>query len=273
MTEHETEIKFSFFKWNPRWLDLLPIGIWILSGALMQIARMAGTMSPLYLEWISPLIDLLFFVLPVFSLRLLERQDLSFLGVSKKRIWAALILGLPLGLFLGWMSVSRFLSAGQYVFLPPVLNLVSYALTAGFHLLAVEFFYRGWLASTLERSYGFLAAVILSGLLYGLSPLFTLGIDPSLSSAYSSATFFWGAVFPLTFLIGTLLATMARLTRNLLAPVLAMLPQTLIGDLVQNGAAHRIVHPVSNIIGITALTGIVIVVLWITKSRKIKSTL
>lgn len=273
MVEHETEIKFSFFKWNPRWLDLLPIGVWVLSGAFLQIARMAGTMSALYLEWLKPLIDLLFLISPVFSLRLLERQDFSFLGVSKKRIWAAVILGLPLGLFLGWMSVSRSLSAGQYIFFPPALNLVSYALTASFHLLAVEFFYRGWLASTLERSYGFLTAVILSGLLYGLAPLFTLGTDPTLSSAYSSGTFYWGAVFPLTFLIGVLLAAIARLTRNLLASVLAMLPQTLIGDLVQNGAAHRIAHPVSNIIGIVALTGIVIVILWITKSRKIKSPL
>jgi membrane protease YdiL (CAAX protease family) len=268
MVEHEVEIKFSFFKWNPRWYDIAPIGVWILSGAVLQIARMVGPLAPLYLEWINPLVDLLFFVFPILFLRLFGKEGFSFVGVSKKRIWAALILGLPLGLFLGWMSVSRSLSVGQYLFLPPTLNLISYALTALFHLLAVEFFYRGWLASILERSYGFVAAVFISGLLYGLSPLFSLGISPALSSAYSSGVFFWGAVFPFTFLIGALLATIARLTRNLLAPVLAMLPQTLLGDFVQNGAAHRIFHPASNIIGIVALFGIVIVILWITKPKK-----
>lgn len=268
MPDNDAISQFKIFRWNPRWTDIAPFSMWALSGAVLQIARAGGSFAPLMLEWITPLLDLMFFVLPLLFIRLAEKQTLEYIGISKRRIGAALIMGLTLGLFLTWISVSRSLGSGQTLRFPPFLNFIAYLLGTFFHLLAIEFFYRGWIASHFERSYGFLPAVLGCGFLYGISPLFTWGMDVTLPSVYASWGFFWGGIFPYTLLMGVLLAAIARLTRNLLAPVLAMLPQMLLADLFTNGAANRISHPYSSIIGIVALAGIVAVVLWITQKKQ-----
>ena len=266
------KVPFRVFRWNPRWGDLVPVGLWIFTSCILQFSRLAGPRAPMILEWLKPLADLGFLLVPLLFVRLISREGLGFLGVTRRRIVAAVIVGVILGAFTGWLAVWRSLAAGEIPFLPAPLDSVAYFLGALYHLAAVEFFYRGWLASRLERSYGFIAAVLGSALLYAFSPLILWGTDPTVPAAYTSLGFYWGAVFPFTFFVGILLAAVARLTRNLLSPILVMLPQTILGDLLPGGLAHRIGHPESKILGTLALAGIVAVVAWLTRKPPRKNT-
>lgn len=268
MSDRTLEVPFRVLRWDPRWGDLAPIGLWIILSAVLQFSRLAGPLAPVILEWLKPLADLGFLLVPLLFVRLISREGLDFLGVTRRRIVAAVIVGVIIGAFTGWLAIWRSLAAGEVPFLPASLDSVAYILGALYHLVAVEFFYRGWLASRLEQSYGFLAAVFGSALLYAFSPLILWGTDPTVPAAYTSLGFYWGAVFPFTFFMGILLAGVARLTRNLLAPVLIMLPQTILGDLLPGGAAHRISHPESTLVGTLALAGIVVVVVWLTRKAK-----
>lgn len=268
MSDRTLEVPFRVLRWDPRWGDLAPIGLWIILSAVLQFSRLAGPLAPVILEWLKPLADLGFLLVPLLFVRLISREGLDFLGVTRRRIVAAVIVGVIIGAFTGWLAVWRSLAAGEIPFLPAPLDSVAYILGALYHLVAVEFFYRGWLASRLEQSYGFLAAIFGSALLYAFSPLILWGTDPTVPAAYTSLGFYWGAVFPFTFFMGILLAGVARLTRNLLAPVLIMLPQTILGDLLPGGAAHRISHPESTLVGTLALAGIVVVVVWLTRKAK-----
>ncbi len=272
MSDRALEIPFRVFRWNPRWSDFAPLGLLILLSGLLQFARLAGPRAPVILEWLKPLADLGFLLVPLLFVRFISREGLGFLGVTRRRIVAAVIVGVILGAFIGWLAVWRSLAAGEIPFLPAPLDSVAYLLGALYHLVAVEFFYRGWLASRLEQSYGFLIAVLGSALLYAFSPLILWGTDPTVPAAYTSLGFYWGAVFPFTFFVGILLAGVARLTRNLLAPVLIMLPQTILGDFLLGGAAHRISHPESVLVGTLALAGIVAVVAWLTRKPPRKNT-
>jgi membrane protease YdiL (CAAX protease family) len=268
MSDRTLEVPFRVLRWDPRWGDLAPIGLWIILSAVLQFSRLAGPLAPVILEWLKPLADLGFLLVPLLFVRLISREGLDFLGVTRRRIVAAVIVGVIIGAFTGWLAVWRSLAAGEIPFLPAPLDSVAYLLGALYHLVAVEFFYRGWLASRLEQSYGFLAAVFGSALLYAFSPLILWGTDPTVPAAYTSLGFYWGAVFPFTFFMGILLAGVARLTRNLLAPVLIMLPQTILGDFLPGGAAHRISHSESTLVGTLALAGIVVVVVWLTRKAK-----
>ncbi len=264
------KIPFRVFRWNPRWGDLAPLGLWIALSGVLQFARLAGPSAPVILEWLKPLADLGFLIAPLLFVRLIEKRGLSFIGITRRHIWWAVAIGLPLGLLAGWFAVSRSFALGEFPLLPDPLQGTAYFLGALYHLAAVEFFYRGWLASRLERSYGFIAAVLGSALLYAFSPLVLWGTDLTVPAAFSSIGFYWSSVFPFTFFVGILLAGVARLTRNLLAPILVMLPQMILGDLLPGGLAHRIGHPESKILGTLALAGIVAVIAWLTRRRQAK---
>lgn len=262
------EVPFKVFRWNPRKGDVAPFAVWIFISGVLQLSRLGGPVAPAVLEWMRPMADLAYLILPLMWIRLFSKESLSYLGVTSRRWGWALGLGIPLGLLTGWLVLSRSLSAGEVPFLPSWLQTAAYLLGALYHLAAIEFFYRGWLAARLERSYGFLVAVVVSSLLYALSPLVLWGTDPTVPAAFSSVGFYWNAVFPFTFFMGILLAGLGRLTRSLITPILIMLPQTIIGDLLPGGAAHEISDPLSKMVGTIALAGIVAVVLWLTRRRK-----
>lgn len=265
MARNELEIPFRVFRWNPRWGDAAPIVVWIVLSAVLQISRLAAPRSDVVLEWLVPLADLGFILAPLLWLRLADRTNLGFLGISRRRIWWAVGLGVPLGILVAWLTLARSLMLGDYPFFSSILNTVVFILTSVFHLAATEFFYRGWVASRFEQSFGFFAGVICSGVLFAFSPLVLWGTDPNVAAGYSSLSYYWSVVFPFTLFSGILLAGIARLVRNLWAPFLIMLPQTILSGLLPGGASHRITSPVSSLIGILALSGIVVVVAWITK--------
>ncbi|TKJ43505.1 hypothetical protein CEE36_04000 [candidate division TA06 bacterium B3_TA06] len=270
MDDQVFKIPFRVFRWNPHWGDLVPVGLWIFTSSILQFSRLAGPRAPSLLEWLKPTEDLGFLIAPLLFVRLIEKRGLSFIGITRRHIGLAVAIGLPLGLLAGWFAVSRSFALGEFPLLPDPLQGTAYFLGALYHLAAVEFFYRGWLASRFERSYGFLAAVLGSALLYAFSPLVLWGTDLTVPAAFSSVGFYWGSVFPFTFFVGILLAGVARLTRNLLAPILVMLPQMILGDLLPGGLAHRIGHPESKILGTLALAGIVVVIAWLTRRRQAK---
>lgn len=273
MADKTLEVPFRVFRWNPRWADLAPLALWIFASGILQFSRLAGPRAPLLLEWLKPVANLGFLIVPVLFVRFAEKQSLSFLGITRRRLGWAAAIGLPLGLLVGWFALLRSFAIREFPLLPAPLETAAYLAGALYHLAAIEFFYRGWLASRLEQSYGFLAAVLGSALLYAFSPLVLWGTDPTVPAAFSSVGFYWSAVFPFTLLMGILLAGIARLTRNLLAPILIMLPQTILSDLLRGGAAHRITRPESMLVGTLALAGIVAVVFWLTRHRPPKKPL
>ena len=270
MEEKVLEIPFRVFRWNPRWGDLAPVGMWIFASGILQFSRLVGPRAPVILEWLNPVVDIGFLLVPFVFVRLIEKRSLSFLGVTRRRLGWALAIGLPLGLLVGWFALSRSFAIREFPVLPTPFKTAAYFVGALYHVTAVEFFYRGWLAFRLEQSYGFLAAVLGSALLYAFSPFVLWGTDPTVPAAFSSVGFYWSAVFPFTLLMGILLAGIARLTRNLLTPILIMLPQTILGDLLPGGAAHRISRPESMLVGTLALVGIVVIVFWLTRRKPSK---
>jgi len=261
------EAKFRLWRWNPRWADAAPVVVWLVVGAALQFARLAGPLAPMVLQWLTPLADLVFLVAPVLFVRLFDKGSLAGLGVSRRRLGAAAAIGAPLGLLVGWFALVRLLMQGRIPFLPPMSGLAAYAVWAVYHLAAMEFFYRGWLASTFERSYGFVAAVVVSALLFALSPLMLWGTMPAVPAAFSSIGYYWRAVFPVWFSIGLTLAGLARLLRNLAVSFAAALPWMVVNDLLEGGAAHHAGRPEAMLVGTLALAGIVAVVVWLTRSR------
>lgn len=259
------KIEFRLFNWNPGWHNLAPLVLWLVISVMLQFSRLAGPLAPSILQWLNPVVHLSFLVVPILFIRLVEKKSLAYVGLTRRRVGLAFAIGLPLGFMLGWFLLFRVLLAGRFPYLPPVYNAISYSLSALMGVFAVEFFYRGWLVANLERSFGFIPAVLVSALLYTFSFLVVLGTDPNVPAALSTLSYYWKEVFPVTFIIAVILAGIARLTRSLLTPILAMLPQTIVGDLLPGGAAHGIIRPEAKIVGTLALVGVVSLVAWLTR--------
>lgn len=265
MVDQAGDFPFKIFRFRPGWRDAVPFIAWLVLAGMLQISRIAGSQAGLILEWLAPISDLGFIVMPLLWVRLVDREKPSFLGLSRYRIWWAVGLGVPLGLLAAWLVVSSSVLVGEIPFFPPLLKTIAYILGAIFHVAALEFFYRGWVSAALERSYGFGIALLGAGVLYAFSPLILWGTDPTVPSVFLSPGYYWTVVFPSNLFMGVLLSGIARLTRNLLAPFLIMLPQTILTDLLPGGGAHAIGNPVSHLVGTLALAGIVAVVFWLTR--------
>ncbi len=261
----ERELPFRLFRFKPSWRDAAPFITWVFFAAIMQFSRIAGPRALLVLQWLRPISDLGFILIPLLWVRLVDKERLDFLGLTHKRIWWAAGLGIPLGILSAWLGISSAVMVGELPFLPSVLGSIAYFTASVFHVAACELYYRGWLSAELERSYGFGIAVLGAGFIYALSPLTTWGTDPTVPSVYLSLGYYLRFVFPGTLFMGILLSGIARLTRNLLAPFLIMLLQTVLVDLLPGGEAHTIRNPVSHLVGTLALAGIVVVVLWLTR--------
>ncbi|GEM_PF-2196715 len=262
MQNRLSELNFKVFRFQPRWQDSLPFIVWLFVSAVLQLSRFAGNDAIAILQWMKPLADLTFLISPLLLLKFSKDIDLAFLGITTKHWISALVIGGLIGLLAGYLTLTNALKLQQIPYLPKLFQSIAYFFSMLFHLLAIEIFYRGYLAAQMERSYGFFGALIGSGLLYAFSPLVLWGTDPNLPVAFSSMAFFWSTVFPFSLLMGILLAGIARLTRNLLAPIIIMLPQTIIGDLLPGGEAHLIDNPGAKIIETLALAGIVAVAFW-----------
>ncbi|MBN2380773.1 CPBP family intramembrane metalloprotease [candidate division WOR-3 bacterium] len=269
MIEHPPQSTFQAFKWNPRWGNLAPIVCWLAVGGILQLARLGGTAAPSLLEWLNPIADLVYLVVPILFCYRVEKESLAFLGVSRKRLWLGLIVGGGLGIIIGGITLVTAFFSGNPPSLPEFFEMSAYLVRVIFHVAAVELFYRGWVAARFEQSFGTLPAILVSGLLYALSPLFLWGTDPNTPAAYLSLTYYWSSRFYWFLTIGVFLAGLARFTRNLATSFLLVLITTVIGELMPGGPAHHVEYPGSTLIGTLALAGIVAVVLWMScRSRK-----
>ena len=69
----------------------------------------------------------------------------------------------------------------------------------------------------LSRDFGWVPAVIISGLAYGIAPFALLGADPTSIGQIKEISIFFYSVFPAVTLMGILLALVYRMIGNLVA--------------------------------------------------------
>jgi hypothetical protein len=99
--------------------------------------------------------------LPVAWMVLYRRRPLSDLGITRKWLWLSLILQLIFSI----IQFSLTLAKTQTPSLEKVLPLAGMALTIGFF---EALFWRGWVLSRLEESFGLLPAILLGSGLYAI---------------------------------------------------------------------------------------------------------
>ncbi|MBD3285348.1 CPBP family intramembrane metalloprotease [candidate division WOR-3 bacterium] len=204
--------------------------------------------------------------MPVIAAR--REGGLSFLGITSKRLALGLIVGGVVGIIIGGITLLTGFLSGLSPSLPPLQDAAAYLLQTIFHLAAIEVFYRGWVAARFEESYGLFPAIIISGLLYSLSHLFTWGMDPTTPAASLPLSYFWTNRFFWHLGIGVFLAGLVRFTQNLASSFIIVLTTTVIGELIPGGPAHNMEDSGAVIVGTLALAGIVTIVVWLSGRGK-----
>jgi hypothetical protein len=179
------------FRWKPSW-DLLVVGIsWLLVvGALYTatfvVTSTAGGGFPYFAVYGILMAGLFGIGIPLFWMVVIRKRPLSDLGITFKRWRISILIQLVLAALL-YLIGPKFHINSFMEFIP----LTALALAIGFFEAV---FWRGWMVSRLEESFGMIPAILLGSSLYAL---YHLGYGMSWSDMLF--LFFIGIMFAIVF--------------------------------------------------------------------------
>lgn len=206
------------FRWKPSHLSIGPLILWLTGMAVLLLVRVLVRDPQGYAStvgFVVPFIDFAWILGPIL-VTLMSGGELKDLGITRRYGVLALALGLIVGFaIMGVRSLDpRFAGYSMvHARLAPALALI---LGGAFHAFAEEVLFRGYMVGRLSRDFGWVPAVIISGISYGLMPFAYLGADPAAISQISEIGKFFGSVFPAVLLMGIMLALVYRIIGNVI---------------------------------------------------------
>lgn len=257
--------KTPAFKWKPTHWSMGPFILWAMGIAILLLVRVLVQSPQEYAStvgFVIPLIDLSYIIWAVFA-TFQSGGRLSDLGITRKYGLLALCLGLLAGFaIMGIRSLDpRF--AGYLQFTMEPLPLTVLIIGGAFHAFAEEVLFRGYFVGRLSKDFGWVPAVIISGLVYGLAPFAFLGADPLSTNQIAEIGKFFISVFPAVTLLGVFLALVYRIIGSIITTWFAVTLSIWALGFIKGGMGANLSYPVFSLVGyiLLALSAIIIVTL------------
>jgi uncharacterized protein len=230
------------FRWKPSW-DLLVVGIsWLLVVGALYVATFivsstAGGGMPYFALYGIVMAGLFGIGIPLFWMVIIRKRPLSDLGITFKRWRISILIQMVLAVLLYFIG-PKFHINSFTEFIP----LVALDLAIGFFEAV---FWRGWVVSRLEESFGMIPAILLGS---GLYALYHLGYGMS-----------WNDMLFL-FFIGIMFAVVFKLTGSVLILWPIFQPMGQLITLTEDG----LVLPLIAVLGFVDAMALMFTLIWLT---------
>ncbi len=249
------------FRWKPTHLSIGPLILWMTGMAVLLLVRVLVRDPQAYsstVGFVVPFIDFAWILGPIL-VTLMAGGELKDLGITRKYSLLALALGLIVGFgimgvrsldprFAGYLPVSM-----QFA---PVLALL---IGGAFHAYAEEVLFRGYMVGRLSKDFGWVPAVIISGIAYGLIPFAYLGADPAAISQIGEIGEFFGTVFPAVMLMGIMLALVYRVVGNVICNWFGVALSIWTLGFIRGGIIKDMSFPIFSLFGYSGLIVLLLV--------------
>jgi membrane protease YdiL (CAAX protease family) len=202
--------------------------------------------------FVIPLIDFAFIIGAVLA-TMMSGEELKDLGITRRYGVLALPIGLLVSFGLMWLrSLDQRFSGGMPLSYDPIPLLVV-IIGGAYHSFAEEVLFRGYFVGRLSRDFGWVAAVVISGIAFGIMPFAYLGADPTVSVQISEVGKFFTSVFPALTLTGILLALVYRFIGNLIATWFGVTLSIWTFGFIRSGIVENMNFPLFSLISYSAL--------------------
>ncbi|HHS50070.1 MAG TPA: CPBP family intramembrane metalloprotease, partial [candidate division Zixibacteria bacterium] len=186
------------FRWRPTHWSIGPFLLWLVGMATLFLVRILVKSPQEYAStvgFVIPLVNTTYIIWAVFA-TFQSGGKLSDLGITRRYGLLALALGLLVGFVIMGLRTLDPRFAGYLIFKMEVLPVAVVILAGGYHAFAEEVLFRGYFVGRLSRDFGWVPAVIISGIAYGLAPFAFLGADPLSTQQVAEIGQFFTTVFP-----------------------------------------------------------------------------
>jgi|GEM_PF-2937986 len=249
------------FRWNPTHWSIGPFLLWLIAMATLLLIRIIIKDANAYAStvgFVVPLLDLMFILGSVLSV-LMSGNELRDLGLTRKYLLLALAAGLLVGFaIIGVRSLDpRY--AGYVQAKSELIPIITFIIGGAYHAFAEEILFRGFFVGRLSRDFGWVPAIIISGIAYGLMPFAFLGADPTSPAQIEEIGRFFGSVFPAMMLLGIMLALVYRIIGNLLTTWFGVALSIWVLGFIRGGILEYTSYPYFALVGYASLSILAII--------------
>jgi uncharacterized protein len=195
---------------------------------------------------------------PLWFIVIRQKQPLLTIGITTNKWIKAVLIGILIATI---TSVGRIM--GMHIILPNTVALLYLVCCLIMSTLFEEVFFRGFLQTRFEKSFGMIPAIILSGLCFSLYHVGYNSIRANLTELIP--LFFTGIFFSISF----------RITNNIITSFIVNLPHAIITFIGEQSFISYSTHfdKIAAILSlITTLIGLFLIIFVNTKVKSIKST-
>ena len=251
------------FHWHPTHWSIGPFLLWAIGMATLLMIRIIVRTPQGYAStvgFIVPLIDFAYIFGAVFA-TLQSGGKISDLGITRRYGLLALAVGLLVGFaIMGFRSLDpRF--AGYIQFKMEVIPAAIVLIFGAYHAFAEELLFRGYFVGRLSKDFGWVPAIIISGIVYGLAPFAFLGADPLSTNQIAEIGKFFTSVFPAVSILGIFLAFVYRASGTIVTTWFGVTLSIWALGFMKGGVSANLSYPVFALCGYIALILAAIIVI------------
>jgi len=250
------------FRWHPTHLSIGPFLLWAIGISTLLLVRIIVRTPQEYastVNFILPLIDFAYIIGAVFAV-LQSGGKISDLGITHRYGPLALAIGLLVSFaIMGFRSLDSRFAGNIQTTAEPIVTIV-FILSGAFHAFAEEVLFRGYFVGRLSKDFGWVPAIIISGIAYGLAPFAFLGADPLSIQQIAEIGVFFKTVFPAVTILGIFLAFVYRASGTLVTTWFGVTLSIWALGFIKGGFGVNPSFPIFALFGYIAL---IIAIIWL----------
>lgn len=243
------------FAFKPTHWSFGPFLLWFSGIGTLLIIRILVRNTQAYqntIGFVVPMLNMAY-ILGACLVTYISGGRLKDLGITRRYSVLALALGLLVGFCIIGMRTLDPRFSGYISLDTGFLPLLSSVIGIAFHCFAEEVLFRGYFVGRLSRDFGWIPAIIISALCYGLAPFALIGADPTAIYQVQEISRFFSSVFPAVFLLGLFLALVYRFIGNLITPWFGVTLSVWTYGYMKGGMNISTNYPIFKLIGLIVL--------------------